>query len=60
MIEIKGSDSGELLAGKTIAIKDNIAVAGAPMMIGSKLMENYIAEKDATVVTRILNAGTST
>src|SRR5882757_7500571 len=46
-----------LLKGKRVAIKDNICVAGVPMMNGSALLEGYVPELDATVVTRILNAG---
>ena len=54
--DIRGAESG-LLAGKTVAVKDCIAVAGVPMMSGSRLLEGYMPEYDATVVTRILNAG---
>ena len=43
-----------LLSGKKIAIKDNICVAGVPMMNGSALLEGYVPELDATVVTRFL------
>src|SRR4030081_3846651 len=46
-----------LLSGKKVAIKDNICVAGVPMMNGSVLLEGYVPELDATVVTRILEAG---
>jgi amidase len=46
-----------LLKGKKVAIKDNICVAGVPMMNGSALLEGYTPEIDATVVTRILDAG---
>src|SRR3979411_2808879 len=46
-----------LLSGKKIAIKDNICVACVPMMNGSVLLEGYVPEFDATVVTRILDAG---
>src|SRR4051812_16238517 len=46
-----------LLSGKKVAIKDNICVAGVPMMNGSVLLEGYVPEIDATVVTRILEAG---
>src|SRR5919206_3605044 len=53
---IKGADSGPL-SGKRIAIKDNICVAGIPMMNGSAAVEGYVPEFDATVVTRILDAG---
>jgi amidase len=48
-----------LLSGKKVAIKDNICVAGVPMMNGSALLEGYVPELDATVVTRILDAGSS-
>ena len=46
-----------LLKGKQVAIKDNICVSGVPMMNGSALLEGYVPEIDATVVTRILEAG---
>ncbi len=54
--EIKGAASGPLL-GKTLAIKDNVCVAGVPMMNGSHVLEGYVPEIDATIVTRILEAG---
>ena len=53
---IKGSSTG-ILAGKRIAIKDNVCVAGVPMMNGSSVLEGYVPEFDATIVTRILDAG---
>jgi amidase len=53
---IKGAASGPL-AGKRIAIKDNVCVAGIPMMNGSNVLEGYVPDSDATIVTRILDAG---
>jgi amidase len=53
---IKGAAGGPL-AGKRIAIKDNVCVAGVPMMNGSVVLEGYVPEFDATIVTRILDAG---
>ncbi len=53
---IKGAAKGKL-AGKTVAIKDNVCVAGVPMMNGSSTLEGYIPNVDATVVTRLLDAG---
>jgi amidase len=53
---IKGAASGPL-AGKRVAIKDNVCVAGVPMMNGSSTLEGYTPEVDATIVTRILDAG---
>ena len=52
---IKGASSGKL-AGKRVAIKDNICVAGVQMMNGASILEGYIPEIDASVVTRILDA----
>ena len=54
--DIQESDSGPL-AGKTFAIKDNVTVAGVPMMNGSRVLEGYVPLRDATVVARILEAG---
>jgi amidase len=53
---IKGAPTGPL-AGKKIAIKDNVCVALLPMMNGSKVMEGFIPSSDATVVQRLLDAG---
>ena len=53
---IKGAPDGKL-AGKRVAIKDNISVAGVQMMNGASVLEGYVPEVDATVVTRILDAG---
>jgi amidase len=53
---IKGAASGPL-AGKRVAIKDNICVAGVPMAMGAGYLEGYVPEVDATVVQRILDAG---
>jgi amidase len=54
--EIKGASEG-LLKGKTFAIKDNVCVAGIPMMNGTRLLEGFVPNIDATVITRILDAG---
>ena len=53
---IGGAGEG-LLAGKRVAIKDNVCVAGLPMMNGCAVLEGYVPEFDATIVTRILDAG---
>ena len=54
--DIKGAPSGKL-KGKTVALKDNVCVAGVPMMNGASTLEGYVPDVDATVVTRILDAG---
>ena len=53
---IQGARSGKL-KGRSIAIKDNICVAGVPMMNGCSVLEGYVPDIDATLVTRILDAG---
>ena len=53
---IKGAPQGKLV-GKTVAIKDNVCVAGVPMMNGASTFEGYVPEVDATIVTRLLDAG---
>jgi amidase len=45
------------LSGRRVAIKDNISVAGVPMMNGSRTVEGFIPGRDATVVERLLDAG---
>ena len=53
---IKERDSGPL-HGKKIVVKDNIFVAGIPMMVGSTVLEGFVPDYDATVVARMLDAG---
>ena len=53
---IKGAPSGKL-AGKTVAVKDNVCIAGVPMMNGASTLEGYVPDIDATIVTRMLDAG---
>ena len=53
---IKGAPSGPL-AGRRVALKDNICLAGVPMMIGANFLDGSVPDIDATVATRILDAG---
>ena len=53
---VEGAAEGPL-AGKTVGLKDHTAVAGVPMTLGSYFFDSYIPEFDATVVTRLLDAG---
>ena len=53
---IKGRKGGKL-AGKRIVLKDTVCVAGVPMMAGASIIEGYVADVDATIVTRMLDAG---
>jgi amidase len=54
--EIRTRDDGPL-AGLRFAAKDNVQVAGLPLLNGSAILEGYVAEVDATIVTRLLEAG---
>ena len=54
--EVRGAPDGPL-RGKRIALKDTVCLAGVPMMNGSSVMEGYTPEIDATIVTRMLDAG---
>lgn len=54
--KIRGAPDGKL-KGKTIALKDNIFLAGVPMMNGSATLEGFIPDIDATIVTRMLDEG---
>ena len=53
---VKGASKGPL-KGKTVALKDNVMLAGVPMMNGAATLEGYVPDLDATIVTRILDAG---
>ena len=54
--DLQGRNEGPL-AGRTVAIKDNIFVAQVPMMNGASIIEGFVPDFDATVVTRLLDAG---
>jgi len=51
------SDSGKgTLRGLEVAVKDNIALAGVRMTAGSDVLRGCVAEQNATVVDRLLDA----
>ncbi|HEU0104239.1 MAG TPA: amidase [Mycobacteriales bacterium] len=54
--QVTGAGQGPL-AGRTVAVKDNTMVAGVPMMNGSATVEGFVPTRDATIVTRLLEAG---
>lgn len=54
---VDGQAKGKKLHGKTFAIKDNVAVKDVPMLLGTNFIKGYVPDCDATVITRILEAG---
>jgi amidase len=54
--EVTGADDGALHA-VTVAVKESVCVAGVPMSNGSAFLEGHAPAYDATVVTRLLDAG---
>lgn len=53
---IEGAAQGPL-AGRTVVVKDNVCLAGVPMMNGSSTLRGYVPDVDATIVSRLLDAG---
>lgn len=54
--EVRGDEGGPL-DGWDVALKDNVSVAGVEMTCGSHVVEGYVPNVDATLVTRLLEAG---
>lgn len=54
--EVHGASTGKL-SGRSVALKDNVALANVPMANGSSTLEGFVPAYDATVVTRLLDAG---
>ena len=53
---VAGAADGAL-AGRTVGLKDSIALAGVEMTCGSEVLAGYVPGHDATVVSRLLDAG---
>ncbi len=50
-------ESAPLLCGIPLAIKDNILIEGHIASAASKMLSNYVATYDATVITKLKEAG---
>lgn len=55
--KVKNGDVGGTLIGVPMAFKDNILIEGKTCSAGSKILENYKATYDATVISRLKKAG---
>ncbi len=55
-IRVMGAPSGKL-KGKRIGVKDSVAVAGIPISGGSHILEGFVPDDDATIVSRMLDEG---
>ena len=53
---VEGADDGPL-ADTTVAVKDNISTAGVRTTCGSEMLADYVPPYDATVVSRLTDAG---
>ena len=56
-LKIKSGEEIGILEGIPVAIKDNILVKGVKCTAASKILANYIASYDATVVKKLKAAG---
>ena len=54
--ELSGAETGPL-GGYSIGLKDSIAVAGYELTLGTPAMAGFVPDIDATVVSRLLDAG---
>ena len=55
-IRVKGAASGKL-KGKRVGVKDSVAVAGIPICGGSHILDGFVPDDDATIVSRMLDEG---
>jgi len=53
----KISDNSNVLSGKTILVKDNIAIKGEPLTCASNFLESYCSPYSATVIDRLESNG---
>lgn len=56
-IAVAKKESVSMLAGVPLAIKDNMLITGQPATAGSKILENYKASYDATVISKLKSVG---
>lgn len=54
---VSEGEAAPALLGIPVAVKNNILVKGKPATAASKILENYTASYDATIITRLKEAG---
>ena len=54
---VEAGDDPGLLAGVPVALKDNLCTRGVPTTCSSRILDGWCPPYDATVVTRLRNAG---
>ncbi|WP_144926224.1 amidase [Halorubrum salsamenti] len=55
---VEGADAGPL-EGYDVGLKDNVSLADVETTFGSDVLSGYVPRYDATIVTRLLDAGAS-
>jgi aspartyl-tRNA(Asn)/glutamyl-tRNA(Gln) amidotransferase subunit A len=55
--QLRAAGNDGALLGIPLAIKDNICQAGVPTTCGSRILESFVPPYDASVVTRLQDAG---
>jgi aspartyl-tRNA(Asn)/glutamyl-tRNA(Gln) amidotransferase subunit A len=53
----QGAGQDKALLGIPLALKDNMAVNGAPLTCASKILENFVSPYDGTVAAKLKDAG---
>lgn len=53
--DVKNGKEIDLLSGIPLAVKDNMCVEGGRTTAASKILDNYLAPYDATVITKLKN-----
>ena len=56
-IKAPSADLPGLLTNGTVVIKDMVAVAGVPCLLGTDVFSDWVPRTDATIVSRIVQAG---